>query len=224
MHDLPVHSLSPVARLGQSIFRRCGTSALFASQYRYNLTTGRKPRFVWFRVAKVGTRSIFHALRAGGVEFGIENGVFLHYRPNSFAECCKFAFVRNPWERFLSCWHDRVVDRNHFGFSPEEHREMQDLSRFIAFVERLDTRRADVHLRPQSCLIDLDNIDFLGRMETFDSDWASVAARLGLKVSATPSQNVSSRPRGRLQMDPAQADRIGAIYERDVRIFGYSPP
>ncbi len=224
MHDLPAHLLSPGARLGQTFFRRSGSCALFPSQHRYNLTVGRKPRFVWFRVAKVGTRSIFHALRMAGVGFEIENGVFLHYLPNRFADCCKFAFVRNPWERFLSCWHDRVVDRNHFGFSAEEHREMQDLSRFIAFVERLDITRADVHLRPQSCLIDLNNIDFLGRMESFDSDWALVAAQIGLETSAAPAQNVSSRPRGRLRMDPAHADRIGAIYQRDIRIFGYSPP
>lgn len=220
MHDLPESRPGPVAALGQSLSRRLSASRCYPSEFRYNLTIGSEPKFVWFRVAKAGTRTIFDVLRGAGAVFAAENAIFNHYRPRAFDAYFKFAFVRHPVERFISCWRDRVVDRNHFDFAPPELERMRNLEEFVAFAASLDISRCDVHLRLQSRLIDLGNVDFLGRMENFDADLATVAARLGFCLDGVPRRNTSSRT-GADVLSHDVRRRIARIYERDMRFFGY---
>ena len=222
MHDLPETKPGLPGRLYEKWARRFTASRIYPSGFRYNLTIGDRPRFVWFRVAKAGTRTIFAVLRNAGVSFAAENLIFRHYRPALHRNEFKFAFVRDPVGRFLSCWRDRVLVRNHFGFGPEEHARMQNLGEFIAYAEGVDVERCDVHLRLQTRLVDLDNLDFLGRMESFGEDVHHVLSRLGLPTAEVPRQNASGRRVG-APVDPTaeQRRRIASIYERDIRILGY---
>ena len=221
MHDLPETKPAAAGRIFQLLARRVTVSRLYPSQFRYNLTIGSRPRFVWFRVAKAGTRSIFDVLRQAGVSFAAENAIFRHYRPAAHRSDFKFAFVRDPVERFVSCWRDRVIRRNHFGFSPDAHARMQNLGAFVAHVENLDIERCDVHLRLQTRLIDLDNVDFLGRMESFGDDVVEVLSRLGLPVVSVPRRNASGQSGAPVVPTGEERGRIEALYERDIRILGY---
>lgn len=226
MHDRPTHRPGPLGNLYQSLWRHVtGSAGFFPSQFRYNLTVSHSARFVWFRVAKVGTRSVFNALENAGVQLDIPNGIFLHYPPNAWRGYLKFAFVRNPWERLVSCFHDRMVDRNHFQLPPAEHERLKDFGAFLDFVESRDLERCDVHLRLQSRLIDLNNIDELGRMETFDSDLARIFGRLKIPYQPLPPKNVSSRSETRRSpWTVERIERVARLYRRDIDIFGYQPP
>lgn len=193
------------------------------SQKRYNLTISDERRFLWFRVAKVGTRSIFRAFEGAGVTLSVENAIFAHYAPSTYRDYFKFAFVRNPWERLVSAWHDKIIDRNHFNLPSDKHKELRDFSRFVDWVATLDICRCDVHLRLQSELIDLSNIDFLGRMERFDHDLQNVLTRLGVATPSVPKENTSSRSGDyRAPYTPELAGRVAQIYERDISIFNYA--
>lgn len=55
MHDLPETRPGWRNDAFQAIARRAVLQGFYPSQQRYNLTIGREPKFVWFRVAKVGT-------------------------------------------------------------------------------------------------------------------------------------------------------------------------
>lgn len=224
MHGLPPHRAKTTERLYQACAKRLAYWKLLPSLRRYNVTIGCDPKFMWFRVAKCGTRSIFRALRESGATLSVENGIFMHYRPNAMRSHYKFAFVRNPWDRFVSCFYDRVVDRNHFGFDETSHRKMQNLSEFISYAERLNLDRCDVHLRRQSSLIDLNGLDFLGRMENFEEDLSRLFSRIGLRFSSTlHRENASSLPGGSREiLTEEQSKRIGSLYEHDIRLFGYS--
>jgi len=211
-------------RLYQACARRLANGTFLPSPNRYNVTIGCDPKFIWFRVAKCGTRSIFRALRESGATLSVKNGIFMHYRPNAMRSHHKFAFVRNPWDRFVSCFYDRVVDRNHFGFDKKSHRKMQNLSEFISYAEQLNLDRCDVHLRRQSSLIDLNALDFLGRMENFEEDLSRLFSQVGLRFpSGLHRENASSRPgSSRDVLTKDQFKRIGLLYEHDIRLFGYS--
>jgi hypothetical protein len=202
MHDLPETKPAAAGRIFQLLARRVSASRLYPSQFRYNLTIGSRPRFVWFRVAKAGTRSIFDVLRQAGVSFAAENAIFRHYRPAAHRNDFKFAFVRDPVERFVSCWRDRVIRRNHFGFPPDAHARMQNLGAFIAHVENLD-------------------IELLGRMESFGDDVVEVLSRLGLPAVSVPRRNASGQSGAPVVPTGEERGRIEALYERDIRILGY---
>jgi hypothetical protein len=152
----------------------------------------------------------------------VDQGSWLHYPVNSFDGYFKFAFVRNPWDRLVSCWRDKVIDRNYFDFDDSEHEKMKAFENFVDYVSDLTIDDCDRHLRSQSVLIDLNMIDYLGRMETFGEDANDIFRRLGL-----PEKDILQKNRSSSEQDYQEyynkylIEKVAQIYQRDIQIFGY---
>ena len=58
---------------------------------------------------------------------------------------------------------------------------MKDLDYFINWVKTLDIENCDEHLRSQLALVDVDNMDFIGKFENFEEDFQFVLNRLNIK-------------------------------------------
>ena len=145
---------------------------------RYNLTISHDMNFIWFRVAKVGTRSILNHLKESKVNLDVEHASFIRYPTILFDNYFKFAFVRNPWGRLVSCWKDKVINNNYFHLNGTEREKMKEFKNFITYVEDLDIDKCDHHIRSQSSLINLNHINYLGRMESFENDTNYVFQKL----------------------------------------------
>lgn len=191
------------------------------SDRRYNLTLSHDRRFLWYRVAKVCTRTIFHAFDAGGLKLDAEQAMRCYYPPSHFHNYFKFAFVRNPWDRLASCWRDKVVNNNFFGLGPNQRQSLLNFNSFVDWVSTKNLETCDVHLRLQCRLIDLNHVDFIGRFENFDSDFSSVANRIGLPVENIPHENSSSSPVSLNTYNDETKKRVGDLYAKDIAIFGY---
>jgi hypothetical protein len=114
------------------------------------------------------------------------------------------------------------VEENYFKFSEEKLLKMQNFADFVDYVAALDANRLDNHLRPQSALIDLNNIDYLGRFENFAEDLAEVTQILGLNLQTIPQENASQNRRDyREYYDEELKQKVARIYQKDLRIFGY---
>jgi hypothetical protein len=210
------HSQSLLSKL----VRRYQCSDFGVSCYPYNLTGCESPRFLWYRNAKVATRSILGHLSDNNIELSI-NGSALIYSPQHYCDYFKFAFVRNPFDRLVSAWANKVVDCNYFGFTPRQQAKYQDFDKFLEFVETLDLRKCDVHLRRQVNLIDLSNIDFLGRLENFSKDFDQICDELKLphmQRQANQSSRASDYKRYYSESTMAKA---ASLYFADLNIFGY---
>ena len=187
---------------------------------RHRVTVVDQPPMLWYQVAKVGTRSIKAQFQANGITakdryFAVDAS--LRYRRH-----LAFAFVRNPWDRLVSAWHDKVGKRDYFGFGTETRAEMT-FPRFIDYVETLDLTWCDVHLRRQAALIDLNRIDFLGTLETFDADARDLFTRAGLTYHDEIRKNVTAtREDFRTYYIDDDAARVARLYDADIRIFGYT--
>lgn len=215
-------SLTVPSRVAQKALRAASRVPLLPSRRRYNLTVSEKYKFLWFRVAKVGTRTIFSRLTDDKVKLDLESPYGIHYTPLLYHDYFKFAFVRNPWDRLVSCWQNKVLKKNYFDFPDPQYKTMQSFAGFVEWVEGCEIDSADLHLRSQSALIDLDNCDYLGRMETFEEDLHNVFKFIGLPNNSRNNSNLSSG-RKRYQ-DYYSADliqRVANIYQKDIQIFGY---
>ena len=203
-------------------FLKCLTFfPLMPSSRGYNLTISKEKRFVWFRVAKICTGTIFNHMKEKGVTLDLAHPYNIHYPLKLYRDYFKFAFVRNPWDRLVSCWGSKVVDRNFFKLSDEEYEKMQTFESFVEYVSGLDIEKCDPHLRLQSRLIDLDHIDYLGRFETFDDDYPFICRKLGISTDGLEHRNKSSREDFRNYYDHKLRDKVYQIYQRDIQIFGY---
>ena len=71
-------------------------------------------------------------------------------------------------------------------------------------------------------MIDLNRVDFVGRLETFDRDFAEVCERIGAPaVPTAPKNQTASRDR---TVSDELRELVARMYRRDYQVFGYPPP
>ncbi|QZY30052.1 sulfotransferase family 2 domain-containing protein [Nocardioides coralli] len=190
----------------------------------YNIAISQTHRFVWFRNAKVGTRTILTYLLEQHDDTELLVASAIPYPVHAFADWFKFALVRHPLDRFISSWQDKVHRQNHFRFDPPTRERMQTIENFAAWVAEQDLGSADTdrHIRLQTRMVDLTHLDYLGRMETFDADFAHVCRVVGLP-ERVPERRNQSTPRG-VTRENASAELRSIIEEQyriDYQVFGY---
>ena len=193
------------------------------SAQKYNLTISNLPKFIWFRNAKVGTRSIFTAFENSNVPFTAESPANCYYSPGIYKDYFKFGFVRNPWDRFVSGWLNKVVKNNSLNFDETTHQEMQIFENFVSYCSTLDLGTCNRHFRHQHKLIDLNEIDFLGRMESFNRDLGDVFRILDLPLKKVPLKNKSEHSGNYHSFFTKETkSKIFEMYKKDIQIFGYT--
>jgi len=155
-----------------------------------------------------------------------------------------FAFVRHPVERLRSLYTYALATAGkrplngpeaaalaaHGSFPkrpPYRYKAVQAASLvadFDGFVRHKLTWQ-DPGARPQWQSLCDDSgqllVNFVGKVERIDSDWAQVEARLGLRMTLPRSNQSHSAGAGALT-DEARA-RLAGEYARDFEMFGYQP-
>jgi dermatan 4-sulfotransferase 1 len=144
-----------------------------------------------------------------------------------YADYLRIAFVRNPFDRILSCYRDKVLATHHRSFTRFGIAHGDSLRKFINIIKDVPDNHAEQHFRSQSAeLIHNDNLvpDFVGRFETIDSDWHQVQSlaldQCGLILDDLPHVNKSSR--FDIEMDNETRADIATRYKCDFESFGYS--
>lgn len=217
-------TLTDVSREELKRWRRQRRASGSLSPHPYNLTISHQHRFVWFRNAKVGTRTILGFLEEQHPE-GLAVLSSVPYPTAAFADYFKFGFVRHPLDRFISAWQNKVCDHNHFRFPPEELERMRTIENFAAWVAGQDLQSlstADRHVALQSRLVDLTQVDFVGRMESFGPDFSEVCDRVGLSWSEPERRNRSAV--SGVTTESASAELRSVVeetYRLDYQVFGY---
>jgi len=211
------------SRISQFFLEKVAPTRFLPASGKYNLTISHEKHFLWYRVAKVGTRTILYHFKAQNVSLDVEHASSMRYIPKLYAEYFKVAFVRNPWDRLVSCWADKVLDGKGavFQFRESDIAPMNQFEHFVEFVSGLDLKTCDRHLRLQCELIDLNNVDYLGHLETFTEDFVSICNHLDIKCEEITARNVSKhKPYPDYYTDKLR-DKVFQMYRKDVQMFGY---
>ncbi len=144
----------------------------------------------------------------------------------------RFAFVRNPYARVLSCWLDKMVtnafERSRLapmlGLPPDAP---PDLVTFLQAVARQDVADRDPHWATQTHLLNPQAIRyaFIGRFEVFRTDFSRICDHLGIGTYAGDLPDTwhatGAGAKVHAHIGQAEAKLIRQIYEADFRNFGY---
>lgn len=143
-----------------------------------------------------------------------------------------FSFVRDPWERMLSCLHfgphfGVVLDGGRLDFTGYDERFGSPITLEIdyRFHDRIDLLRP-VH-RPGAVYGNLldEELDFVGRFESLERDTTYIADRLGIGASFSSTLKQSSSRPAAEELYDERADRwIRSAFAEDLRRFGYGRP
>ncbi len=191
---------------------------------RYDITLCHAHKFVWFRIAKAASRTILDIFKQANINLDADHPYSCHYPVNLYSEYFKFSFVRNPWDRLISCWLDKVVKHNHFAFPADELLQMQQLENFIDFVARQNLGTCNEHIRLQSKSIDLNNIDYIGRVENFDEHLTQVMQHIGIEpdsITIGHENATKNRFDYKQYYSPDLVQKVATMYRKDITIFSY---
>lgn len=217
--------LTDEARRSLRAMSQQSDQAGWVSPLRYNLSVSHEHRFVWFRVAKVASRTIRHHFTSHGVALDVDHAMRVRYPTALFGDYFKFGFVRDPLARFVSAWQDKVVNANYYRFDEPDHARMQRVEEFALWTAEHDLAAVpgtDQHLALQSRLIDLSQVDFVGRIETFAADFAEVCERVGAPAGPAEARNqTGSAGASGPQASDELRSLVATMYRRDYQVFGY---
>lgn len=200
-----------------------------------------KHRYIFFAIPKTGTHSVRQALREQMGEQDLEQvGLFVQKRfpfaefkdiqhghistrqirpvlgEEIFSGYTKFAFVRNPFDRFVSYCAFMSRGSNVFEVEP---------LRYMKYVIREQKPLDHLLYQPQHALVtDAQGnlqLDLVGRNETMQESYDSICRGIGLETSALGRVNSS---RHRPYQEYYDRDLIGwvsELYQRDLDLFNY---
>ena len=198
-------------------------------------------RFIFFAVPKTGTHSIRQALRPHLAEEDMEQvGLFVEKRfslpqlseighghlsvnqvrpvlgEQVFNSYFKFAFVRNPFDRFISYCAFMSRDNGRFEADPQA---------FMRFIIRDRARLQHLLFRPQfEMLCDAEGrlaMDRIGRVENMQTDYESICARIGVQAQPLAQVNASRHRHFAEYYDDELREMVATVYARDLELFGY---
>lgn len=153
----------------------------------------------------------------------------------------KFAFVRDPFDRLVSCYEDRVrrpiyipvnrhyfdTDYNHilikrlFGECFDRDMSFRD---FVNLVCRIPDQLADGHFKSQygwTHHLHKRIPNFIGKLESFERDWEWLSSRFNLPD--IEHRNPSTRRHNMYEYysSPDLVEAVARRYRKDIHTFDY---
>ena len=226
-------------------------------EFNQNLEVDLLNDYVYFEVAKVACSTIKSRLRtvaAPGIP--MPNAVHPAVLNSPFSKpfqlpprimrnvlsgtgFTRFTFVREPVERVVSAYLDKMCREDKDGNRSEQRKRFMaaflpdkaqtDEVSFDQFVDIIaeveDSRLLDKHWRPQADLMfqPVQEFDFIGRFDRFEDDWDKLAERLELPVKIERTNVTWHSTSAGSKVDdivtPNARRKIEARYAKDFELY-----
>lgn len=193
--------------------------------------------FIYIPQSKVANTSILRAIAMSVGHPSLRDGkgkklVELDWSKISYEELgesdlFKFAFVRNPWDRVISCYNEKIFRWKSI-YSESPHFKVSTDWSFEQFVKWMislsddDYYYNDPHFMPQHIALYHSGrlmVDFIGRFERLADDWRSISLRFGL--GRLRRENVCLHPHYSTYFTGKIRAMVDRFYKRDIELFGY---
>lgn len=152
-----------------------------------------------------------------------------------FEKYFKFAFVRNPWDRVVSLYLNKIS--NPLGGKSISHRgeelfykyrwwkKSMSFKDFVIAISKTPDIYSELHFKSQHNFIydKKGNLlaDFIGRFENLDKDFDHVCRKINIPKVNIPHDNSTTRNHYSTYYNKETKKLIAERYKKDIRLFGY---
>ena len=198
-------------------------------------------KFIFVAIPKTGTHSVRRALRPHMSEDDIEQVRLFEEKkfpipelanlrhghislaqlrpfldPAKFESFFKFAFVRNPFDRFVS----------YCAFMTRKGGEFEkDPRGIMRHILAAPGPRSHILFQPQCSFVTGSDgkllTDYIGSVEQMQGSYDEICDRIGIPRSELEKTNESSRADYRQYYDDSLKEGVAKLYARDLELFGY---
>ena len=151
----------------------------------------------------------------------------------------RFAFVRNPWDRLVSCYRDKINDEvggyTEFTVRPgvanclarfDAFQADMPFDAFVEAVASIPDSEADEHFRSQHTFVTnrkgMMTADFIGRYERLADDFQIVRLSTGLPEIELPRLQAARKAAKYLEYyTPKTRELVAERYREDIEMFAY---
>lgn len=207
------------------------------------------PNIIYVTVPKAANTSIKHRLFKlyYDVDLSTSDESSQRVHNNSYGAACdkqfvidnrdkyiSFTFVRNPWDRTVSLYNNKIKSPNGRGSRSivKKHPELQIGMPFDHFIKQLkkidvnDMVNTELHLRSQHTWTHDDGVqvpEFIGKVEDIDEQWPNLCRQLGLCDAPLDKKNKSEQTKNSYKdyYNDETKQIIAEIYKTDIEIFNY---
>lgn len=185
------------------------------------------PECVLIHIPKTGGTSIRKGVWEKRYEPAIHGKM-----PKAYAKHFKFAFVRHPFDRFVSVWKmfaDGAIGDEEWS-KPQDAKSINAYDVFnilsdpkIIYDERRRTFEEKIkhHGVPQTDPFNcLQHADFVGRFETLDADFEKIAQKVGIDREL-PKMHFTKRQSWQDELPEDLLEPLYNYYRKDFETLGY---
>lgn len=241
---LPVHYLCMLKPFRAYFFKYFGTTGKYDPRVRGIVS--HKYKFIYFYIPKVASTTLKKDLAKTLFHRDINERVHMFcfdevidIQSGEYEDYFKFALVRNPWDRLLSCYSDKILHTNvtndefKNGVFRRYVRRYKDLfymgmpfDEFIRVISNIPDEKAERHFRSQYVYITDKNdnilVDFIGKFENISSDLSFISKKTQIANFSHFHENRSNRPEDYKEIYTEETKEIVAKrYKKDIQMFGY---
>ncbi|MEZ5491258.1 MAG: sulfotransferase family 2 domain-containing protein [Gammaproteobacteria bacterium] len=194
---------------------------------KYSALVSHDQKAVWYKVRKCASISITNSLPGDDWISVNNNRNPRQFEAEYFGDYFRFAFVRNPFGRLVSNYLHKIKDKRLEDIRPSYIRHLtfhegMSFEEFALQICDLPEEQCDRHYRSMFTSIDLENIDFIGRLENLESDFRQVVNRIAPSVDDGVSHlNTQGRYDYREFYSAALEQKVALRYQKDLQLFGY---
>lgn len=203
-----------------------------------------KYKFIFVHIPKTGGMSIANLIGREALPVNLLtgddywtdiHGKYFHYvgryGQDTWDKYYKFAFVRNPWDRLVSCFSYLTGGGNNRFDKKLSDRYIKkyegDFTRFVKEFVAADRIKYLFHMHPQHEFI-CDRagrvlVDFVGKLENIREDFNKICDHFGVPRYTLPHINQTQRKLNHFTdyYNDETREIVADKYSRDIELFGY---
>ena len=195
--------------------KHCTRRKAHEHDHWYNVHASKEKKFIWFRVFKVASGTIRGVLKSQVSDLTQSRPAKIS---SEYKKYFKFAFVRNPWSRVLSCYFHKILTKKSKEF---EACFEKDFDFFVDYISKIDLSTANAHIKLQTKLIPIHQCDFIGKMENLAEGLQYVCDQIGIEMQELGHRHQTDHAHYSTYYTPRTRQIIARLYREDIETFGY---